>query len=206
MSKQETGTRPANALPYELYVDGAPSVDGKSFVLTMKAGRSVHGTKSVGAPFNVYLRDGGKMVVGTYVVEAGDTLVQSFPVYDGQYSIDVHAPNGFFRSFNGTVQVPVTVQATYEQRDEKLSGDLVLHVKNSGKTQVQISVKDEAYGLPPLTKNIAASATECVVISSSKSHGLYDVSVSNGNDQVRYAGRVESGSIGITDPAMGGVA
>ena len=106
MSKQEPGTRPANSLPYELYADGAMSPDGKNFVLTMKAGTSVHGAKSMGAPFNVYLRDGENMVAGTYAVKAGDTLTQSFPVNDGKYSIDVHAPNGFFRKFNGTVNAP----------------------------------------------------------------------------------------------------
>src|SRR6202000_57405 len=119
-----------NPLPYELYADGALSEDGKSFVLAMKAGTSVHGAKSMGAPFNVYLRAGGNMVVGTYAVKAGDTMSQSFPVNDGQYSIDVHAPNGFLRSFNGTVKTQVTVQATYEQQSGRLNGNVALHVTN----------------------------------------------------------------------------
>ena len=206
MSRQEPGTRPANPLPYELYADGALSADGKSFVLTMKAGTAVHGTKSAGAPFNVYLRDGGSMVAGTYAVKAGDTLTQSFPVTDGKYSMDVHAPNGFFRSFNGTEKSPVSVRAIYEQRSGKLSGNIVLHMKNAGKTPVQITVKDHSYGLAPVTKQLAANATEEVVMWSGKSHGWYDVSVSVANSEARYAGRVETGATSITDPAMGGVA
>jgi phospholipase C len=206
MSKQEPGTRPANPLPYELYADGAISVDGKSFVLTMKAGISVHGAKSMGAPFNVYLRHDGTMVAGTYVVKAGDTLTQSFPVNGGNYSIDVHAPNGFFRSFNGTVKAPVKVQTIYEQQGKRLSGNIALRVHNTGKTAVQVAVKDHSYGLASVTKTLAAGATENVVMWSNKSHGWYDVSVAAENSEVRCAGRVETGSTSITDPAMGGVA
>lgn len=206
MSKQEPGIRPANPLPYELYADGALSSDGKSFVLTMKAGTAVHGIKSMGAPFNVYLRDGGTMVAGTYAVKAGDTLTQSFPINDGKYSIDVHAPNGFFRSFNGTAITPVMVQAIYEHKGGRLSGNITLHAKNSGKTPVQVAVKDHSYGLAPVMKNVAPGATENVVMWSGKSRGWYDVSVSVDNGEMRYAGRMETGATSITDPVMGGVA
>jgi len=206
MSKQEPGTRPANPLPYELYADGTLSADGKSFVLTMKTGTSVHGTKSMGAPFNVYLRDNGSMVAGTYAVKAGDTLTQNFPVNDGKYSIDVHAPNGFFRSFNGTVKTPVTVETIYEQQGGKLSGNIALHVRNSGKASMQVAVTDNSYGLAPVMRNVAAGATGKIVMWSGKNHGWYDVSVKIEDSELRYAGRVETGSASITDPAMGGVA
>jgi phospholipase C len=127
-------------------------------------------------------------------------------VNGGKYSIDVHAPNGFFRSFNGTSEAPEMVRTAYEQQGGRPSGNIVLHIKNSGKTPVQIAVKDHSYGLAPVTKQLAANATEEVVMWSGKSHGWYDVSVSVGNDEARYAGRVETGATSITDPAMGGVA
>jgi phospholipase C len=154
----------------------------------------------------VYLRDGVTMVAGTYAVKAGDTLTQSFPVNGGKYSIDVHAPNGFFRSFNGTVKMPVTVQALYEKQGGKLSGNIALHVRNPGKTPVQVIVKDCSYGSAPVMKDVAASAMESVLMWSAKSHGWYDVSVGVEDSEVRYAGRVETGLASITDPAMGGVA
>ena len=159
----------------------------------------------MGAPFNVYLRDGENMVAGTYAVKAGDTLTQSFPMSDEKYSIDVHAPNGFFRSFNGTVKAPVMVEAIYEQQGRRLSGNIALRVKNSGKTPVQVAVKDHSYGLAPVMKNVAAGVTEDIAMWSAKSHGWYDVSVSIENNEARYAGRVETGAISITDPVMGGV-
>jgi phospholipase C len=56
-SHQEQGIRPSCALPYELYADGALNADGSVFKLRMKAGHDVHGKRSAGAPFNVYLRN-----------------------------------------------------------------------------------------------------------------------------------------------------
>jgi phospholipase C len=206
MSKQEPGTRPANPLPYELYADGQLSLDGKSFVLTMKAGTAAHGNSSMGAPFNVYHRDSGEMTAGTYAVKAGDTLTQSFPVKNGRYSVDVHAPNGFFRSFQGSAELPLAVQMTYEQHGGKLTGNITLRVRNSGKTSVQVAVKDNSYGLAAVTKNVPAGKIENIVMWSAKSHGWYDVSVKAGNAEARYAGHVETGAASTTDPAMGGVA
>ncbi len=55
LSKQEKGIRPSNALPYELYADGAMA-DGK-FELHMTAANAIHGSRSAGSPFNVYLRN-----------------------------------------------------------------------------------------------------------------------------------------------------
>jgi phospholipase C len=94
----------------------------------------------------------------------------------------------------------------YEQQSGRLSGNIALHVTNLGKTPVQVAVKDHSYGLASVMKNVAAGATENVVMWSGKSHGWYDVSVSVENSEVRYAGRVETGATSITDPAMGGVA
>ena len=59
-SHQEPGIRPACALPYELYAEGRLSADGTMFELIMTAGNKMHGKKAAGAPFNVYLRKGGR--------------------------------------------------------------------------------------------------------------------------------------------------
>ncbi len=87
-----------------------------SFELHLTAGNTVHGPRSAGSPFNVYLRnthmDGGarkyagdtsNMLVATYTVKAGDTAASGIsngscsPV--AGYDIDVLGPNGFYRSF-----------------------------------------------------------------------------------------------------------
>ena len=67
----------------------------------MTPGNKVHGTKTAGAPFNVYLRKaaaGNGMQAATYAVKPGDTLHKQFPLSlfaNAKYSIDVHGPNGF---------------------------------------------------------------------------------------------------------------
>jgi len=46
-------------------------------------------------------------MAATYTVKPGDTLTEAFPVAlfaDGRYDIDVHGPNGFYRSFKGEEQ------------------------------------------------------------------------------------------------------
>ena len=80
MSRQEAGVRPSCGLPYELYADGALSPDRSKFVLTLKAGNAAHGKQSMGAPFNVYVRNGKTMQAATYTVRAGDTLGEEFPL------------------------------------------------------------------------------------------------------------------------------
>ncbi len=54
MSQQETGTKPANPLPYQLYANGILSKDKKSFEIKMEAKNNVFGKQSAGSPFNVY--------------------------------------------------------------------------------------------------------------------------------------------------------
>ena len=108
---QEQGIRPACALPYELYADGLLSADRTSFELQLTAGNKIHGERSAGAPFNVYLRNvrgvsGARngLMVATYAVRPGDTLRKQFPLSlfaGSRYSIEVHGPNGFYRLFAG---------------------------------------------------------------------------------------------------------
>ena len=79
-SHQEPGIRPSCGIPYELYADGGLSADGSKFALTMKAGNAAHGKRSMGAPFNVYVRNGRTMRAATYTVRAGDALHEEFPL------------------------------------------------------------------------------------------------------------------------------
>jgi phospholipase C len=214
MSKQEPGTRPANALPYELYADGGVSADGSRFELVMTAGDAVHGAKSVGAPFNVYARrtkDGKpEMVAGTYAVKAGDTMTQGFPLAwfpGGAYEIEVHGPNGFYRRFVGEAGSPLGLKAVYERRGRRLSGNVRLALKNAGSKPMQVAVTDHSYGEKPVMRTVGAGESAEVVLPLGASHGWYDFSVSAEGETAgrRYAGRVETGEVSVTDPLMGRV-
>ena len=223
-ARQEPGTRPSCALPYEMYCEGGLSSDGSRFGLAMRAGNSVHGDRSAGSPFNVYLRNttqaagviergkgNANMIVATYAVKAGDTLQEAFPISlfaDNKYEIEVHGPNGFYRRFTGDKKAsPLTVRCTYEHAGNMLSGDVAAHIKNPGTQPVTVTVSDNAYKTGSKTKEIPAGGEISIPVNSAKSHGWYDFTVaSNGSaHEVRYAGRVETGRESISDPVMGGV-
>ncbi len=44
---------------------------------------------------------------------------------DSGYSIEVHGPNGFYRSFTGrSARVPLAVRTSYERRGTELTGNV----------------------------------------------------------------------------------
>ncbi|HEY5381296.1 MAG TPA: phospholipase C, phosphocholine-specific [Acidobacteriaceae bacterium] len=213
---QESGIRPSCALPYELYAEGGLSADGAKFELRLTAGDKVHGRRSAGAPFNVYLRNvsgsnAKEMRVATYAVKPGDTLREEFPLAafeDGAYEIDVHGPNGFFRSFRGRAEdAAVQTSAAYERKGKAPTGNVQMKVRNAGAHAVTIAVRDNAYGTGTVSRTVGAGKDASVVLALKQSHGWYDFTVraEGSKTEARYAGRVETGGPGFSDPLMGGV-
>jgi phospholipase C len=215
---QEQGIRPSCALPYELYADGALSDDRTKFELHLKAGRDVHGIRSAGAPFNVYLRNtiptatagGPGMGVATYVVKPGDVLSEAFPLSlftDGQYSVDVHGPNGFYRSFTGNASMPaLQVHASYERRGSELTGNIQVLLRNSADPSLTVAVRDNSYGTGTISKPVPPGHEASIVLNLERNHGWYDFTVQTGASkaEARFAGRVETGHSSFSDPLMGG--
>ncbi|HSU53027.1 MAG TPA: phospholipase C, phosphocholine-specific [Candidatus Dormibacteraeota bacterium] len=212
-SHQEPGIRPSCALPYELYVDGELNSDRSAFALWMTAADAVHKKRAVGAPFNVYLRNtkGKPMRVATYTVKPGDTLREEFPLamfVDGRYSLDVHGPNGFYRSFTGDAKASaLQVRAAYEQQGSSLTGNVKLSLNNTSQAALTVSVKDNAYGTGITTKPLPAGNRTAIVLNLARSHGWYDLTVKTDAAEAtaRFAGRVDTGRSSFTDPLMGGV-
>lgn len=216
-SHQEPGIRRACALPYELYAAGRLEPDGTSFELTMTAGNGVHQEDAAGAPFNVYLRNlqGGAanaaMRAATYAVKPGDTLREQFPLAlfaDAEYSIEVHGPNGFYRSFHGrSTSRHVQVRTEYEQRHGQLTGNVRVHLHNAGGERLRATVQENSYRTSSVHKTIQPAREETVVLHPQKSHGWYDFTVKvDGSDaEAHFAGRVETGRPSFSDPLMGGV-
>jgi phospholipase C len=206
---QEPGIKPACALPYELYADGGLHADGKSFEVRLSAGNQVHGAKSAGAPFNLYVRNKEGMTAATYAVTAGDSLSRQLPLAmfaDGNYELEVHGPNGFYRSFTGRSEATrVGLQTAYERQGDSLTGNLQIRLHNAGDTPASIEIKDNAYKAAPITKKLEARQDASLVLPLKKSHGWYDFTISMGGAETRVAGRVEAGNAGFTDPFMGGV-
>jgi phospholipase C len=217
ISHQEQGIRPSCALPYELYADGALNADGSVFKLRMKAGNDVHGKRSAGAPFNVYLRNllpegsahATEMKIATYAVTSGDAIDQEFPVQqfsDGKYVIEVHGANGFYRSFQGDTRDPgLQVSASYEQAKASLTGNLILSLRNISQHPLTIEVRDNAYGKGIATHIVKAEHEIRAILDLQKSFGWYDVTIRCRGSQIEnhFAGRVETGRSSMSDPLMG---
>jgi phospholipase C len=216
MSHQEPGVRPSCALPYELYAEGGLSADRSAFALQLRAGNEVHGARSAGAPFNVYLRNlkhpgDATMRAATYAVKAGDALVEEFPVAlfaDGQIAVEVYAPNGFYREFRTSVHraTPV-VDVAYAAKGSRLTGDIEVALRNPADHPTTVTVRDNAYKSAAVSRTIAAQQKQSILLPLQSSHGWYDFTVLTDESGVesRYAGRVETGRSSFSDPLMGGL-
>jgi len=211
-SHQEPGTRPACALPYELYAHGAVSPDGTHFQLELSAADAIFGARSAGAPFNVYLRNLAaepSMRAATYTVKAGDSLKPTFVLdqfKDGQFEIEVLGPNGFYRRFVGSAHdAPVVVTTTVHQHNGKATATMQLHLHNHAPTPQTVTVIGSSYGALNIAKKLAGGATQTVDISLESSHHWYDLTVQAANSKAlaHFAGRIETGTATQTDPLMG---
>ena len=215
--QQEKGTRTSCSLPYELYANGSISKDKKSFGISLQAGRQIHGDRSAGCPFHIYSRvaykdEGASFESGVnwqYAVCAGDQLTDEWPLanFEGQqYHLEVYGPNGFFRDFSGNEHDQLAIECTYELKNQKPTGNLILNLTNTGSSKVTAIVSDLSYGQKPEKHSIAPGASRKVIYNLKASHHWYDLSVMvQGSDAFthRFSGKVETGQPGITDPAMG---
>jgi len=214
MPQQEPGVRPSGALPYELAAGGALSADGKRFEIVLDAGNQIFGKAAAGAPFHVYtpgkFRDQVKLRTRAYAVAAGDRLIDSWEMEgfeSGVYHLRVCGPNGFLREFAGSVEDPaVTIHCEYCGLN--LTGDVDLRVSSHATTPLTLQVKDHGYTSGDHTMVIQAGAAQALTLALGQSHHWYDFSVTvAGTDRFlrRFAGRVETGKNGFSDPVMGRV-
>jgi phospholipase C len=126
----------------------------------------------------------------------------------------VHGPNGFYREHRGSAHDPgLRIECDYERTPDdpsKLTGNIALLLTNTDRQKsYDVIIKDRAYGAQPIRQTIAAdSASTKIVIDTSRGERWYDFSLFvQGFEpfEKRYAGRVETGADGITDPYMGRV-
>lgn len=218
--QQEPGVRTLCPLHYQLYADAKLSSDKKNLELTLKAKDEIFGRRSKGSPFNVYFprkyagRDGTFENTGSrsYAVVAGGDLSDTWPVQsfeNGIYHVRVYGPNGFFRECAGKASDPeIAIDCDYERSRrsiKKLTGNLSLNIisLNPGRSHT-IEIHDNAYKNKPIKKLITNESA--IVLNLGKSFGWYDFTVRvQGYDDFerRYAGHVETGEAGYTDPFMG---
>ena len=209
LAMQETGQKQSSALAYELYVKEELNSNGKQISLHMKAGNEVFGEKSLSSPFNVYTGDQYKDGVKfwPFAVLAGQSLDFSWDLSDfkdGIYALTAYGPNGFMRGFKGKDEA-LQVQATYETgKAGKLTGNLLITIRNEGKESLTIEAKDKAYSKWSKKTNLASGKSVAWKIESQQQSGWYDLTVKvvNRPFERHFAGRVETGKHTKTDPQL----
>jgi phospholipase C len=82
-----------------------------------------------------------------------------------------------------------------------------IELQNTSPQPVRVAIQDNSYRSETVTKSIGPDQTTSAVLNLKRSYGWYDftVKVDGADGEIRYAGRVENGMSGFSDPLMGGV-
>ena len=211
MPRQEPGTRPSCALPYELAVDGALSGNRQSLDITFTAGREKFGDRAAGAPFHVYApgahvaADSAKMEPGrvwAMAVAAGTSVQESWPLanFAGKtYHLRVHGPNGFYREFRGDAGDPALEIALAAEGGKPVAIITSREPQRRVTLSVRAGGKPEEFALAPGERRVVELAAE-------ENGGWHDVQITAegfANFLRHLAGRLESGKESLSDPRMG---
>jgi phospholipase C len=196
---QETGTRYSRALPYELHTSARIRAANTVMLLFSNTGRQ-------GAVFHVYDQLNLNLIPRRYTVEAGKMLSDVwYTPSDGSYGLYVYSSNGFFRGFQGNAASEASaafapeVQVCYEP----CTSQLYLKVSNAGSQAGQVTVTANAYSsTAPSTLAVPAGGTGVQSWTLTASGCWYDFTATASNFTRRFAGRMETGQDGISDPAL----
>lgn len=198
---QECGTRFSRKLPYELHVDSLVEEDGKVSLLFRNTG-----TK--GVVFHVYDKLHLERIPRRYTVEAGKTLAGAWDtsVDRGQYDLWVYGPNGFVRAISD-LKAAAADAARPECQVDYVNGDVSITFHNTGAVSCKLMIEDNAYrsGGPWVVELEPGESVQQSWSLKDSAH-WYDLSVSsnvNSGFARRFAGRVETGKHGLSDPLMG---
>jgi phospholipase C len=196
LPKQERGSRPARPLPYAPVVNGSATPNTGRFTLTFQAGAAA-GTQFYVTSAN---RTDGPW---TYTTEASKKISGTWDTANSQnvYDLSVFGPNGFLRTFKGPGK---TAGPEATARHNANTGNLDLTLTNPGSVDSHLTVSNAYGGKPQVFKVRAGAVVKCTVDLRGSS-SWYDVSVVSDSDSTflrRFAGHVETGAIGVSDPAI----
>jgi phospholipase C len=186
---------PARALPYELHVTdlAEPGQTSLGFI----------NTGAATAVFHVYDKLRLAQAPRRYTVEPAMQLAGVWPA--GAYDLWVLGPNGFHRHFTGSSAdaAGLQVRVAYDAANGAIRA--LLH--NSGAAAVTFNLAANAYAADAARNVVVAPGAQAEHAWSLAASGCwYDFSVGVAGLPGflrRFAGRVETGRDGISDPAMG---
>jgi phospholipase C len=214
MPNQEPGVRPSAVLPYELAASGAVNTQTMQFEISLEARNSVFGKAAAGAPFHVYTpgtyRGKKNLRTRAYAVAAGSRVNDSWELEGFEhrvYHLRVCGPNGFLREFAGDANDPrLEIQCEYARKNGVATGGIELHVISAAEKDWTLHVEDHGYKSGNHTMVIKAGKAQRLLLALEQSHHWYDFSVTLAGPEKflrRFAGRVETGRSGFSDPVMG---
>ncbi|MEU3614711.1 phosphocholine-specific phospholipase C [Streptomyces sp. NPDC006872] len=194
LPKQERGLRPTRPLRYTPSVDGSVDSTAGTLTLTFASGAKA------GAAFLV---TSGNRADGpwSYTTGAGATVSDTWnSAYSGGvHDLTVHGPNGFLRVFEGRAKAAGTEVVA------RHVGDCVeLTFNNRGYGTAELKVAD-GYGGRTTTVRLRPGAIVKRTVDLRASRRWYDLTVTSSADPTflrRFAGHVENGRPGVSDPAI----
>lgn len=194
---QEKGTRFSRALPYRLQASLIKLKDENKVSLLFE------NKGAVGAVYHVYDLTHLERIPRRYTVEADKSLNDEWNLSEnnGNYDLEIYGPNGYFQKFTGNLLSPEPdISLSYNYR----KGIISVSISNKSDMPLDVSLASNAYGhsVPP-SFTLKPGKNKKVEWSLASSGNWYDFSVkSAGKHLNRFAGRVETGQHGISDPAM----
>jgi phospholipase C len=197
--QQETGIRPARALPYAMDAIGSVNAAAGSFNITF--------VNTGAATVVFHVRSGNAAdPVRNYTVEPGKTLTGTWSGISS-YALSVYGPNGFTRFFNGSIGSNAAVLGLTASCGLEAFGSIGWAITNMGTKKATVSVLD-AYTGNRVTRQLSVREGFQDQLSLSQFYGWYDLIVTVAEDptfKYRLAGHVETGRASYSDPAMGGL-
>ncbi|SAL81598.1 phospholipase C [Caballeronia terrestris] len=206
MPKQEPGTRPSRALPYEFHANAAvDAMKGTFSLLLINNGKA-------GAAFSAYDLAMRTRWPRRYALDPDTQLVDSWTqsqLNGTKYSIALHGANGFLRIFRGDFaegprlrMAEPEIEVSYDVANDAVC----LVMRNSGHATCQFSVRSNVYRTvkSPWVFSVPAGGSVKKSWSVSASGNWYDFSVTVDTQRAflrRFAGRLENGLDLISDPA-----
>jgi phospholipase C len=197
--QQEKGLRAARALPYELNVHAKVNASNRTVVLKF--------INTGGATVVFQVRSANpEDVVRTYTVEPGKDLSGEWKVAS-TYDLSVYGPNGFLRSFKGTIGSTAAALDIVSKYGTHGRGSIALDITNVTDVQAEVTLLD-AYTGKSFSQHLQPQQTLEHKLPLDQFGGWYDLIVKvsgDANFEYQLAGHVETGKDSISDPALGGL-
>jgi phospholipase C len=194
---QEPGLRHARPLGYAFDVDGDVDAVKREFNIRFR------NTGKLGAC--VQLRSANAAEgPWSYTVEAGKSLSDTKAIgASGDYDLAAYGPNGFLRSFKGSVNAS-RANLGVDTRGDGDDNSLVLAIANRGTAACNVTIVDSITE-EKTTRRLGVGKNFTSLLRLRASFGWYDLLLTVDTDagfQRRLAGHVESGDDSVCDPRL----